>query len=87
MYKAHNRILPANVQKVFSETQHMYNTRSCQNNFTVNQCRTKLRSRAISLYGVKLWNNLNIELKSSKNLHCFKNKIKTMYISSCVVYV
>ena len=39
-----------------------YNTRSCtKGNFEVKLCRTKTRSMAISVKGVKLWNDLKIE--------------------------
>lgn len=83
VYQAKNNILPDNVQNLFKESQsaHKYNTRSSANgNFDVQYCRTKLRSMAISIKGVKLWNELAINIHNSKSVMVFKKKVKKLFL-------
>ena len=72
-------MLPVNLQKMIKKSMyvHKYNTRSCtKGNFEVTFCRTKTRSIAISVKGVKLWNDLKIEYHNNKSFQKFKKDIK-----------
>ena len=63
-------MLPVNLQKMLKKSMyvHKYNTRSCtKGNFEVKFCRTKTRSMALSVKGVKLWNDLEIEYHNIKS--------------------
>ena len=75
MYKARNGCLPTNVQKYFAVTGNHYNLRR-KDNFKKVHIRTTKKSHCISVYGVKLYNNLSVELKSSKNIYRFKSQYK-----------
>ena len=64
-------MLPVNLQQILKIYiyVHKYNTRSCtKGNFEVKFCRTKTRYMAISIKGVKLWNDLKIEYHKIKSL-------------------
>lgn len=52
-----------------------YNTRSCEI-FLHKSARTKLKSMCISVTGVRLYNNLNIEVKSCKHIRKFIKTFK-----------
>jgi hypothetical protein len=85
IHQARNNVLPRNIQKLFIETNegHNYKTRSLsKGNFSEKYCRTKTRSMAISVKGVKLWNNLDEECHKIKDLDKFKRMIKCKFIAS-----
>ncbi len=70
-FQAEYNVLPVNLQKKIKKSMyvHKYNTRSCtRGNFEVKFCRAKTRSMAISVKGVKLWNDLKIEYHNIKSL-------------------
>jgi len=69
-------MLPVNLQKISKKSMYVqkYNTRSCsKDNFEVKFYRTKTRFMAISVKGMKLWNDLKIEY------HNIKSEIKKSY--------
>ena len=72
MYKAWNAKLSDNVQSLFKVNKdNKYPTRKCLN-FKVKYSKSSLKTNCISIIGVKLWNILNDEIKSSKTVTCFK---------------
>ena len=81
-------LLPVNLQKMFKKLMyvHKYNTRSCtkDNYFQVKFCRTKTRSMAISVKGVKLGNDLKIEYHNIKSLQKLK-KLLRKYILMIII--
>ena len=58
----------------------MYNTRS-RNTFIVRYSRTNLKAMCISVWGVKLWNALPVNIKEIRSLHTFKIKVKAYLLS------
>ena len=80
MYKAWNVKLPNNVQSLFKlNNENKYPTRKCLD-FKVRYSKSILKTNCISNLGVKLWNILNDEIKSSKTVTCFKKLLKTRYL-------
>ncbi len=76
MYKANINNL-RNVQCNFSKNKdiHGYNTRN-KNNFHTNNVSKVRRKLSINSRGVAIWNGLNRQIKESKSLGIFKNKLK-----------
>jgi len=84
IYQAERNMLPVNLQELFIKTRnfHKYNTRSStKGNFNLKFCRTKTRYMAISVRGVKMWNDLNVDFHNIKTLISFKNNVKKLYIN------
>ena len=75
MYKAFNMDLPNNIQSLFQINNHQYKTRQTDT-LTVKQARTSLRSSCVTVKGIKIWNDLNENLKSLPNLHQFRRNMK-----------
>ena len=76
MYKANNKMLPLNIQRLFSVDEvTYYNTRQLKNMKQV-YIRTTLKSKCISICGVKLWNSLKMDLRNSTSLPRFKKEYK-----------
>ena len=75
LYKAKNKLLPLNIQKLFTERVGVHSLRG-KCNFRVTMVRTKRKSFCISVCGVKLWNSLNVELKECPNIQQFKKRYK-----------
>ena len=50
--------------------------------FFVVFARTKLKSKCISIYGVKLWNNLSSDISGIKPFQKFKSVLKRYIIES-----
>ena len=84
VYKAKHRLLPENLQCLlieFCET-HNYNTRSSsKGNFTLRCINTRAKSMCISVRGIKLWNQFNLDVASVHTIHSFKNITKKYMIS------
>ena len=47
----------------------------------VSSFRTKTSQQSIKFIGPKIWNDLPNEIKNSKSLKIFKNKLKSYYIT------
>ena len=75
MFKAQNKLLPGNIQKLFSEREGGYNLRGIFH-FKIHSIRTTRKSFCISICGVKLWNRLNVELKQCPNKILFKLRFR-----------
>ena len=76
MYKANKKMLPLNIQRLFSVDEvTYYNTRQLTNMKQV-YIRTTLKSKCISICGVKLWNSLKMDLRNSTTLPRFKKEYK-----------
>ena len=67
MFKAYNNMLPVNLQKLFVRVEPIRRTRNV-NMFE----RRFIRTMSLSNCGVKLWNGLEINLKSCRNVQVFK---------------
>ena len=88
MYKAENMMLPTFIQKFFDKSDvhdDIMITRQCAgNNFKVKYTRTTLKSMCLTICGVKLWNNLDKNLKKAKDVHlfkkCYKNHLLENYV-------
>ena len=81
MYKASNNMLPANVQMQFCKNKeiHKYKTRN-KDKLHVKSVHTNLKSTSVNVIGVKLWNNLDKEIRNSASLSIFKRKLKLRLI-------
>ena len=67
MYKAKNKLLPRNIQRLFQIVQNQrYETRQT-GQFSLQYYRTNFKSMSVSVYGVKLWNSLNDDYKTFNN--------------------
>ena len=75
MYKARYNLLPVNVQSKFLNKEGAYNLRGPLN-FKKHVIRTNLKAMCISSHGVTLWNNLDEDLKQSRNMKQFKYRLK-----------
>ncbi len=72
-----NNQLPGNIQGMFSQREGKYNLTGLFY-FKNVKVRTTRKSFCVSVYGVKLWNCLNEELKQYPNIEQFKKKYKNM---------
>ena len=75
MYRANKNDLPQSVQKHFVYANNMYSLRQ-MGNLKKNLIRTTRKSQCISIYGVRLYNEFNAELKNAKNINRFKIAFK-----------
>ena len=82
MYKASKNMLPKNLLVLFDLKKNIYyNTRN-KNNFLQKDCRTNLKSRCISVIGIKSYNSLNDEIKTCNTIKNFINKFKISKVLS-----
>ena len=82
MFKAKNMELPINLQELFcTKKDKRYITRK-QNNFIVQFSKTRVKSRYLSILGVKLWNALDDDLKKCNLLVEFKKVLKSTYLDN-----
>ena len=76
--------LPSNVQEKFSTNIGMkYSLRSI-NKFKVNFVRTSLKARTISVYGVKVFNKLAINIVEAKHEQKFKALFKKSLLNKYI---
>ena len=81
MYRANNGDLPRNIQSLFNTNcDNVYLTRQ-SNKFKVKYARTRLKASCPSICGVKLWNNLDVNICQSHSLEQFKKKLKINLLS------
>ena len=82
MHKAKEGSLPANIQLFFKiKPSSNVNTRQ-EGKFYVLFARTKLKSKCISICGVKLWNKLNSNISGIKSFNNFKSVLKKYILDS-----
>ena len=84
MFKLYHGKLPTLLQSRFKRSQNIHNTHS-RNTFTVRYSRTNLKAMCISVWGVKLWNALPVNIKEIRSLYAFKIKVKA-YLLSYYIY-
>ena len=75
MYKARNRLLPEQLQKRFQNRDGGYHLREPLN-FKLGNCRTTTKQHCMTYYGVRLWNNLSMEMKQCPTIKQLSNKYK-----------
>jgi hypothetical protein len=80
MYKAYHKVLPINLQILFSDNANSQHHTRQRENFKQNYVRTTKKQMCLSSYGVILWNSLDANLKSSENLKLFKYRYKRWLI-------
>ena len=79
MYKTLNNIGPESLTKLFhckNETT-KYNLRNISDSLCLPQPRTNSMKNSFMYDGAKLWNSIPKEIRESKSLSCFQNKIAT----------
>lgn len=79
MYKAHQKTLPNKLQNRFKKRESKYELRGFEV-FSLPEFRTKPKERCISIQGVKLWNDLDWEIKKSPSLNNFKKCVKALLL-------
>ena len=67
MFKLYYGKLPTLLQSRFKRSENIHNTRS-RNTFIVRYSRTNLKAMCISVWGVKLWNALPVNIKEIRSL-------------------
>jgi Reverse transcriptase (RNA-dependent DNA polymerase) len=81
IYNYHNGNLPIYLNEIIppnSYETHSYNLRN-SNNLSVIARRTEIFARSVIPSAVKLWNELDLSIRNSPSLHCFKIKMKNLY--------
>uniref|UniRef100_A0A8C6M161 Reverse transcriptase domain-containing protein n=1 Tax=Nothobranchius furzeri TaxID=105023 RepID=A0A8C6M161_NOTFU len=84
MYKVRNKLMPDKIQKLFTEREGGYNLRGTLN-LKIHKFRTTLKQMCITIIGVKLWNNLEEEIKVSTNINVFKMNYKKHILNKYIV--
>lgn len=77
MYKYSNNLLPSTFNNMFTANanNHDYETRHASD-FEYPNTRLEFGNKTIGYQGVKIWNNIPMNLKNSKNINCFKHSYK-----------
>jgi len=77
MFKVNKKLLPSYFNNMFATNSsvHGYSTRQ-SSDLHMTYCRTKTRQLSIAIYGPKIWNNLDVKLKSCGTPQIFKRKLK-----------
>ena len=78
MYKAKYESLPSNIQQLFTNKQESlyYSTRQ-KHKFAVKYARTSIKSKCLSVYGVKLWNKVPSSISLDSSFLSFKRNYKS----------
>ena len=81
MYKYCNNLLPSTFNLLFktNSENHSYNTR-CAFNFNIPKNKLEFGKKSISYQGVKMWNNIPINIKNSGNIKHFKDTYKKVLV-------
>ena len=77
MYKARNKQLPDNIQKLFTDREGGYDYRG-NLNFRTRSVRTTMKRMCTSVSGVKVWNKLSQELKQCPSMSVFMKRLRLM---------
>ena len=85
MFNAYHNELPDSLQIMFNLYVQLYDTRQ-KSTFTVHRAHTNVKSMCISIYGVKLWKSLHVNMTSCICLHVFKNKCMLNIISTYYIW-
>ena len=82
IFKASCQTLPKNLQLIlnFKTVDKNYNLRNKQD-YQHKYVRIKQKQMCLSIYSIKLWNNLQDDIKQCKTIHSFKTKYKKCLIN------
>ena len=69
MYKAKNKLPPANIQYLFDTKEHLSYDLRGKNKFAIKYARTK--TMCVSVVGVKIWNTINNNIANAESLQKF----------------
>ena len=77
-YTAKYESLPSNIQQLFINKQEIscYSTRQ-KHKFAVKYARTSIKSKCLSVYGVKLWNKVPSSISLDSSFLSFKRNYKS----------
>ena len=83
MYRCANGMLPRSFCSMYqmNATYHSYHTRT-QSAYHYSYCRLNLRKNTVRIYGVRLWNSLDSNLRCTVSLSVFKNNYKEILLRS-----
>ena len=77
MFKAKNASLSSNVQQLFTINQESsYYSMRQKHKFAVKYARTNIKSKCLSVYGVKLWNKVSSSIGLDSSFLSFKRNYK-----------
>ena len=79
MFRVVNKTKPVCIQKMFKQSQGIYDLRRLLM-FETYKVRTNLKYRCVSVLGAKLWNGLNDEIKMCNFMLVFKKTLKSKII-------
>ena len=84
LFKVYANLLPTDLLSCFKKVNdsHNYNTRNNNNKFEIRFTRTTQKAGTICVRGLKLWNILNIEVKSCNITVQFKKKYKAVLLEA-----
>ena len=82
LFKASCQSLSKKLQLIFNfnTVNKIYNLRNKQD-YQHKYVRTKQKQMCLSIYGTKLWNNIQDDIKQCNNIHSFKYKYKKYLIN------
>ena len=82
MYKFSSKMLPTNIQTIFTTSQsyHNYNTRN-KNNPCIQKYKSEQAINSICHKGPQIWQKVPNSIKSSRTLPCFKYKYKNYLLN------
>lgn len=83
MFNVHNNNVSENVKNMFTvnSSKYKYNTRGCKNYYQ-NYAKSLIKNFSITIVGPKVWNSLSDEIKTSRSIFSFKNKLKKYIVKS-----
>ena len=84
MYKAYINMLPMNMQNLFVRSLETRHTRQ-ESIFKRMYVRTETKSMSSSVYGVKFWNSLNNDLRSSGIYTFSKHVIRILVLLAIIL--
>ena len=80
VHRAYIENLPTNLQRMFTLCEDIYNLRG-KVKFKVNKCKTTRMKQGITCQGIRLWNDLPLEIKHANSFKVFKRELKKRFIS------
>ena len=83
MYKVYNKILPINLLNMFKlKVNDIHFTRSSTSQKILHKyARTNLKANCISVIGIKLYNEIDEEIRNSINVNIFIKKFKSCILN------
>ena len=75
LYKAHNNLLPASIQRLFETKETKYELRNAAM-FEPNRARTNTRKHCVTVKGVRLWQGCEKDAKMCRSIYGFKKMYK-----------